>query len=80
MAPVLITFAQKLPQGIGCSLCDAPEVVEALIRANDAGRGQVISLISSYGWLLVGLGCFNIFSVTAALFVPALTKRSSGEN
>lgn len=76
LAPTLVTFAEVLPHGINCTLCGSPEVTAALIRAASAGRAQVIGVASSYSWLLVAVACFNLAAVIAALFIPALTRRS----
>jgi len=78
LAPTLVTFAEVLPHGINCASCSSPEVTAALIHAASAGRAQVIGVASSYSWLLVAVACFNVAAVIAALFMPALTRRSSG--
>lgn len=78
LAPTLVTFAEVLPNGVNCVSCDSPEVKAALIRAASAGRSQVVGVFSSNSWLFIFVACFNIAALIAALFIPALTRRSSG--
>ncbi|STQ90791.1 hypothetical protein EV682_102333 [Iodobacter fluviatilis] len=77
-APTLVTFAEVVPLGVNCASCSSPEVTATLSHAASVGRAQVIGVVSSYSWLLVAVACFNVTAVIAALFMPALTRRSSG--
>ncbi len=78
LLPTLVTFAEVSPNDVNCVLCDTPEVKEAIIRAASAGRSQVVELFSSYSWLFIFVACLNVTALIAALFIPALTRRSSG--
>jgi hypothetical protein len=78
LSPQFVTYANIVPQGINCVSCSSPEIQQALIKSAIAGRAQVLGVLSSGNWWLLGIAIFNVFAVIGALFIPTLTHHSSG--
>jgi hypothetical protein len=72
-----VTWAQIVPKEISCSLCSQPEVQAALIKAVELGRQQMCNSLPAV-WLVICLALFNLVVIAALLFIPALTRQSSG--
>lgn len=72
-----VTWAQIVPKEISCSLCLQPEVQAALIKAVELGRQQMCNGLPDT-WLVVCLALFNLAVIAGLLFIPALTRQSSG--
>ena len=72
-----VTWAQIAPKEISCSMCSQPEVQAALIKAIELGRQQMCNSLPDI-WLVICLALFNLVVIAALLFIPALTRQSSG--
>jgi hypothetical protein len=78
VAPAYVTLVPIMPPTIECSACTIPETQRALFQAIEFGQAQIAGFIKSNLWLIVALACLNVLALVAALFVPALTRRSAG--